>query len=216
MTTGRQSSGRGRGRSHGLETTHGNRTARGRNNQNQDLPSPWRTSSAKTKLLQLLKDPNSYVHFADPMDVHTMDDDFKKYNFDRFKVNFKNLKALVDSEREASSFDETAYKRELVTFPRNPTTDRGYLRWDGHKAQKQLESDVKTNCLDGKDPKEIHAMADRDYSAFPLSIFRKHLYQEQRKQREAVAWQHRRNKKGYSLHQAAKKQETSPVELTAP
>jgi len=123
---------------------------------------------------------------------------------------------LTDAERGASSFDEAAYKRELVAFPRNPTTDRGYLRWDGHKAQKQLESDVKTDCLNGKDPKEIHAMTDREYSAFPLSIFRKHLYQEQRKLRVAVALQHRRNKKGYSLYEAEKKQETTSVELTVP
>ncbi len=186
-------------------------TGRGEVEQNEGQLSPWQHSKAKKKAIKLLDDPNSYVHDMDPLLIHANDDDFRRYRADRFKDNFTRLKTTMYAAKKAITFDSDAFARERRAFPRNPISDRGYLRWDGHIAQKQLAQDVKNNLFEGLKPIDIHARKDRPYNQFPLEVFRKHLYQERRKQLEAVAWQDCRNKKGYKKYLQESKEEASTV-----
>lgn len=110
---------------------------------NQPPLSPWIKSKAKAKLRSLLLDESSWIHVCTPEQIHTSDEDFKKYPIARFKVNFTNLKATVELNRRCVLFDEAAVEKHKEKFPRNPTTERGYKYWNKHPAEKRLEEMVK-------------------------------------------------------------------------
>lgn len=132
---------------------------------------------------------------------------FRQYKKKSFMDNYSRLKKSIASRASAVAYDKGAFSRDSEAFPRNEFTDRGYRRWDGHTAQKQLENDVKHGIFQGIAPQEIHRRQDRLYHEFPLEVFRKHIYQEERKQREAKAWQDQRNKQGRKDHEQGKEQE---------
>jgi hypothetical protein len=50
-------------------------------------------------------------------------------------------------------------------------------------------------------PKELWK-TKREYKEFPLDVFRNHIHQEKRFQREGPYWQLKRNKKGMRKHEA--------------
>jgi predicted RNase H-like nuclease (RuvC/YqgF family) len=54
-------------------------------------------------------------------------------------------------------------------------------------------------------PKELWKSRDQ-YLEFPLDVFRDHIHQEKRKQREAPYWVVKRNKKGMRKHKEHVKQ----------
>jgi hypothetical protein len=162
-------------------------------------PVPWAKSKAKQKLLELLMDESSYIH-ADGMDVneiHNSDDIFKQYKLSNFKTNYRNLVAKLQLERSCIEFDQAAFDKIL---PRNDQTERGYKFWDGHRAQLSMREDVKEKRTVHLTPKQLR-QTRAEYEEFPLEILRQHKYQEERRQREKVYWQKKRNDNGRKKHE---------------
>jgi hypothetical protein len=56
---------------------------------------------------------------------------FQKYDFTRLKANFKNLKDGIAVKNAAVQFDQQLFDSEKELFPRNPSTVRGHLFWNG-------------------------------------------------------------------------------------
>jgi hypothetical protein len=127
-------------------------------------------------------------------DAHASDDLFKRYPLKNFKSYFKSMQSSMARERDAIAFDQLSLQADMTSFPRNAATERGYLFWDGHPAQTLLAEDVKEGRAAGKAPTQLQQERE-EYKEFPLHVFRKHLYQEERKQREKVYWQKKRNDK---------------------
>ena len=88
----------------------------------------------------------------------------------------------------------------MTNFPRQPNTIRGYPHWDGHPASNLLEKDVKDGTAEMK-PSALYDTKD-EHKQFPIEVFRDHIYQEKRKQREEAGWVFRRNNKGHKKHEA--------------
>jgi hypothetical protein len=128
------------------------------------------------------------------------DELFSKYPLERFKANFRTLAKSVQQERDAVQFDAMALVVHQSLQPRGATTNRGELFWDGHAAQMLLRRDIAGNNLEGMTPYQARNQRP-EYQQFSLSVFRGHFYQEKRRQKEEVAWQFRRNKKGYKKHE---------------
>lgn len=172
--------------------------SRAKTNSDQP-PSPWIKSRAKAKLRSLLQDESSWIQCCSPEQIHAADDDFKQYPIARFKVNFNNLKASIEVDRQCVLFDEAAFKQHEEKFPRNPTTERGYKYWNKHPAEKRLHDMVKQGETSNRKPEDIRH-DHPDFQDFPPSVFRQHLYQEKRRLKEGVFWQKKRNDKAHKKH----------------
>ena len=158
----------------------------------RSTPSPWRTSKAKALLRGLFLDESSWIHHASAEEAYAAEAQFKRYPLKNFKSNFKSLKASMQVERGALAFDQRAFDAERTALPRDAVTERGYLFWDRHPAQTLLASDVKDGQSKNKKPREMRQERE-EYMEFPESVFRQHKYQEERKAREKVYWQKKRN-----------------------
>ena len=163
-------------------------------------PSPWRTSKAKRYLRSLLLDSSSWIHKVTAEEAHAAEPQFACYPLKNFKTNYKSMQASTKIEQSAIAFDQKAFEAEMNSFPRKPATERGYLFWDGHRAQAQLADDVKEGRTRGKKPSDLRQERE-EFQEFPLPVFRSHKYQEERKLRENVYWQKRRNDKGRQTYQ---------------
>ncbi len=163
-------------------------------------PPQWKTSAAKALLARHLSDELSWIHQATSVkEVYEAEPLFQRYPFKNFKTNFVNLKASIKEEKDAINFDQAAFKKEKEMFPRNSTTKGGNPFWDMHEAQRLLAEDVKAGKTLQMKPSALQETRS-EYQAFPLSIFRGHKYQEERKEREAIYWQKKRNDKGRKMH----------------
>ncbi len=163
-------------------------------------PSPWKKSRAKAHLRSLLQDPSSWVHILSEEQVHASDDLFKKYPLRNFKVNFNTLKKAVELEQGAIQFDKLALEADNERHPRKTLTERGYNYWDRHPAQRLLADDVKAGITTHLKPTELQKTRP-EFQEFPLAVFRGHKYQEERKMREGVYWQKKRNDKARKDHE---------------
>jgi hypothetical protein len=164
-------------------------------------PSPWRKSRAKDRLRELLTDESSWIHAlsADAEQIHQSDPLFKRYPLKNFKTNFKNMKEAIKVEKSAIAFDQRALEQEKQAFARNPITERGYYFWDRHPAQQLMAEDVKAGRTFDKKPRDLQRERP-EFQEFPLSVFRGHKYQEERKVKEGVYWQKKRNDTARKKH----------------
>lgn len=81
-----------------------------------------------------------------------------------------------------SAFDDAAIASDHLVFPRKDTNFLNKPRWEGSKAQGLLRIDVAAKLHLNMKPKELYA-ARCEYREFDLSIFRGHIYQEERRQK---------------------------------
>jgi hypothetical protein len=163
-------------------------------------PPPWKNSHAKKRLQELMIDPSSWIQILTEEQIHESDPLFRQYPLKNFKTNFRNLKQSIAVEQAAIKLDKRAHTSDVEKFPRNNTTERGYKFWDGHAAQLLLAEDVKQGRTMNQKPSVLQESRE-EYKEFPLSVFRGHKYQEERKLREQVYWQKKRNREGRSKHE---------------
>lgn len=152
----------------------------------------WKTSEAKALLTKLLLDRDSDVHKMSPEEIHKSDPLFLAYPLDRFKQNVKNLKKSITRRKKIIQEEESAFQADSKAFPREQKTSRGYPFWDSHPASTLMERDIKNGKKENKKPKEFW-QSRREYREFPLEVFRWHMYQVLRENREGPYWIKRRN-----------------------
>jgi hypothetical protein len=153
----------------------------------------WRTSEAKKDLRRLLLE-DSQTRNKDPEDVHKSNPLFEQYPLDRFKDNFKNLLESVLEDETAVKFDEEAIKKDNRLYPTQPICSHGHPRWDGSTAQRLLKDAIKNGEHTNKKPKELFHSNIAAYGPFGLNVFRGHIYQEDRSNRETSYWLDRKKK----------------------
>ena len=71
-------------------------------------------------------------------------------------------------------------------------TSRGQKFWDTHPAKQLLSEDVRKGKAKEMKPKELYSN-NPIYQEFEQAVFRKHIYQEQRKQSEQAYWLVKKN-----------------------
>ena len=97
--------------------------------------------------------------------------------------------------------DNRLIKAEILKFPRKEKTCRGRHWWDTHEAAAKLKEDIKDGKHISSKPKELW-LSREEYQDFELSVFRGHVYQEKRRQKELPLRIARRNKEAAKKHQA--------------
>lgn len=161
----------------------------------------WKKSRARELLQRLMYDDKSYVHNKTASEVYLTHEWFQDYPLGKFQVYFKDMKAAMEKHKRQVAMDNEAIERELARFPRNQMTNRGYPFWDTHEASRLLRRDVEAGTDQTMKPEQLRLTEDK-YQEFPLSVFRNHLYQERRRQKELKMKMVQRNKIGKKKHLA--------------
>ena len=161
----------------------------------------WKGSKARALLTRLVLDDKSWVHTMSPEDIHKSQSIFESFPLPKFKEYLGTIQKSVAIVKETVKVNEKEVWQDLAEFPREATNDRGYPFWDTHSARALLASDVRDGSANEMKPKELWYTRD-EYQCFPLGVFRDHVHQEKRRQRELPGSIHRRNKKAQKMHEA--------------
>ncbi len=159
----------------------------------------WRKSEAKQLLVSLIYSNKRGVARMSPRAIYESNESFQDYPFENFQGYLRTIKDSAKKYDEKARVSEREIWSDLTKFPRNPTTIRGYPHWDTHPANNLLEKDVKDGKADSMKPMDLRDSRE-EYKEFPLKVFRNHVSQEKRRQREEAGWVFRRNKKGREKH----------------
>ena len=183
-----------------------NETTTRQQQRRKTKPEDWKNSNAKALLIKLLRDESSWVHamlVVDPENaydtvdaIHSENELFQQYPLQNFRTNFKNLKESISKLRDNIEFDQDAFNKEKLRFPRQRMLKAGYPRWNHSEAKLLLEEDIKEGRHrgPGKSPKTLRASRP-EYQEFKLERFRERVYSEHRKQTGDAFWVHKRNRK---------------------
>ncbi|KAL3788257.1 hypothetical protein HJC23_011889 [Cyclotella cryptica] len=152
--------------------------------KNKPKIEPWKTSKAKALLIRLLRDKDSTFHLLTPERAWESSEWFKIYPKDRFISNMKNLKRSLEARELIVSNDNKVIEAEIASLSTlDRATNREYPLWHESDASKLLEKDLKDGLKKEMTPLQFQQTRE-EYLVFPSDVFRKHTYQEQRKQRE--------------------------------
>ena len=164
---------------------------------------PWHTSAtnvsrAYSLLFMLYMNPAKYAKISrmTPEEIWESHPQFQLYELNKFKTYNKNMKELTLRRRSLVSDEEANYKRDMLKYPKRDKTSKGIPFWPHSQASELLIKHV-IDEMEGNVQKVKPAQlwkSRTEYQAFPLLIFRKHIYQERTKKLAAPYWQHKRNK----------------------
>ena len=165
----------------------------------------WKKSKAKKFLLTLINDPKSKVHTMTDEEIYKSHHWFQNYPFSKFKGYLRTLQTAAEERWKVVAMYEREIRLEMIRFPRNELTSRGYPFWHTHLAKSLLEEDVREGRADEMKPKQLWLSRD-EYQEFPHPVFCHHVHQEKRKQREQPGWVAKRNKKARKMHEKEMKE----------
>lgn len=133
-------------------------------------------------------------------EVHASHHLFAMYPLDEFKRYYKNMTDIADKAKaRLKSNSQTMDKHFDIWRRAGPRTSQDNYFWDEQDASTFLEKDVKSGKVDEMSKKELWASRP-EYKKFDKQVFRKHVYQEESRQRGGVYWQVKRNRKGQKKH----------------
>ena len=130
--------------------------------------------------------------------------EFRKYDLESFITYNKNMLKLTKKRKQQINSEEASFLRDVEQFPRKTTTSRGLPFWHEHPASELLKNDETDGVAKTMKPKQLWK-SRIEYQDFPLSVFRKHIYQERTKQLASPFWQHRRNTNAMKKMEEARK-----------
>ena len=141
----------------------------------------------------LENDPQGVYHEMDAKTFWQLSPLFQKYPFENFKGNLKTMKDRIANSKMHVNNDKAWLRHDRSVILPKMVTSRGYPRWDRHNARRLLKQDVIAKRNETMKPQELWRSRN-EYQAFPLSVFRKHIYQEVYGQNSSSYWLNRKTK----------------------
>jgi hypothetical protein len=153
---------------------------------------PWAKSKAKQQLKNWFRDgtiPLDYSETIGPRavwDAHCVGHPLfgaagMDYGDDLFTDHLRAVKNDVISKIKRADLDQEAFNNFRANHPVKATNHREEPRWEGSEAQRQLKEDVANQYHCDKAPQVLWNDPERAcYKAYPLAVFRSHIYQEER------------------------------------
>lgn len=135
----------------------------------------WAKSKAKAILRQGILDGS--LLGIEPETVYKMDAEHSKWKFTNWKNNFENLQNAIARDRDRMVRDVRAYGRDKKIVLTHLRTTDDVQPWHKTECPKLLKKDIDNELHLNQRPEEIYHSRS-EYQAFPLTIFRKHVYQE--------------------------------------
>ena len=139
---------------------------------------PWGKSRAKRLLKEDIVKGVVTDNMA-PKDVYAMRQEYKQYKYENFCGNLLTLKKAVAKLYHRMGRDCEAYGHDRAMMMERIM--RSPVPWHRSRASRLLQEDVKAGLHKKFKPQQLYARRI-EYSAYPLHIFRKHIYQEQEKE----------------------------------
>ena len=166
---------------------------------------PWYTSTKNVSraysllfMLYMDKKKSSKISGMSVEEIWASHPQFQLYELDKFKTYNKNMETLTSRRKRLVSEEEAIFRRDMIKLKDiiSDKTSRGYPFWHTHPASKLLKDDIAREMSGNMNKRKPTQLWESrvQYQDFPLSVFRKHIYQERTKQLAAPYWQHTRNK----------------------
>lgn len=115
-----------------------------------DLPTPWRNSTAKKMLHDDILAGRTKNKSA--KNVFYSRPQFQRYDQKRFNTNFRNLEKALNARMKCAEDTKAAYEHDLPILQQQ--RDRGF-HYDGSALQKQLRIDVQQGKTYGLKPMKV-------------------------------------------------------------
>lgn len=119
---------------------------------------------------------------------------YKRYKFSNFKTNLDALHKRISKDKNRADEDLAAYLHDMQIHPPPATTAAAYPRWQDSDAEKLLKSDIEAGIGTALKPEQLWK-SRMEYKSFPLTVFRKHIYQELRAEAEKSYWLNKKKEK---------------------
>jgi len=157
------------------------------NEEDQDVN--WDKSAAKSYLKLLFEDGVIPIDYKDQnqtaqevFDNHcAAHESFEGVVYNSiFKRRLEGVCAHHNSKKIRQDDDLKAFKQYREKYPVRSHNDIGLPRWEGSDAEKYLKKDIKEGKHAGLKPDEFRATRPTIFGAWPLPVFRNHIYQELR------------------------------------
>lgn len=129
-----------------------------------------------------------------PAEVKQMRDEYKKCG-KSFGSNLRRMQKAIRAHRSRAFKDAVAYNhdKDIHVLARDDDTC-----WDGSAAQKLLADDIKIGLHKTLKPRQLRLLRE-EYQVFDLDVFRPHIHQYTRSERETNYWIVKRKKKEAKL-----------------
>lgn len=127
--------------------------------------------------------------------------EFKDVVYDQFAVRFKGHRQQANRDQAIAKRDEIAMERDRRLITRQYRNQRGELVFDMHPAKSLLREDIKKGLHKNTTPFAFQQTRD-EYQLFKTNIFRKRIYQEERRNKWLNYLEKKRlekSNKGHSL-----------------
>lgn len=164
----------------------------------QETIEPWTSREKRSRAWHLLyglwmaDETNDELNRMTAEEIWESNELFKQYPLQSFEKYNSDMAKTTAKQRKDIKEDEEAFKQHCINIPHNEMTDRGEPFWYNHPAKSLLKEDVDSGLAYDIKPAALRETRD-EYKQFKLKTFRKHVYQEQERQRAAPYWRHKRN-----------------------
>jgi hypothetical protein len=111
----------------------------------------------------------------EPADVYLQRD----FEYENFRNHLRDLRKQIRASKDRAISDSAALAHDRRIFPKKTYNHRGEPRWEGSEAEQLLKQDIDEGKNKDLMPAELHQSRD-EYKGYPLEVFRKHIYQEER------------------------------------
>ena len=164
----------------------------------QETIEPWTSREKRSKAWHLLyelwmaDETNDELSRMTAEEIWESNELFKQYSLQNFKKYNNDMAKSTAKQRKDIKKEEEDFKQHCINIPHNEMTDRGEPFWYNHPAKSLLKEDVESGLAYDLKPAALRETRE-EYKQFKLKTFRKHIYQEQERQRAAPYWRHKRN-----------------------
>jgi hypothetical protein len=101
---------------------------------------------------------------------------------EKFTERLRRARKKANELNARSAFDVAAIAHDRLIHPVRPTNSRNEPRWEGSQAQVFLQHDIAARTHWNMKPQELYNSREV-YHEFSLTIFREHIYQEEKRQK---------------------------------
>jgi len=110
---------------------------------------------------------------------------FRVFPYPKFRTHLCNLRKKTTKAKQLGLDEEAMLAHDRQLYPTAAFNSEGKPRWEGSDAEASLKIDVANGKNLQMDPRFLHKSRD-EYQVFDLEVFRKHIKQEEKRQKFIV------------------------------
>lgn len=144
----------------------------------------WKDSEAKRLLIKDLTSGNIPLDpkEMEPAQVYLQRPEFASFAYEHFRDRLRDLRAQIRASKHCASSDSAALAHDRRIYPKKTHNHRGEPRWEGSEAERLLKQDMDEGKNKTLKPIDLH-QSRKEYKLYPLTVFRKHIDQEERRRK---------------------------------